>query len=123
MTVGELHWIELPPGTGHEQSGRRPAIIVQDQTFAGALPVVLAIPLTTANATLRFAGTVLIPPSPENGLRQPSVALVFQMRAIDRRRIGGRIGAVSAEVLAEIFSALDKLLGRSGSGFSDPSVL
>ncbi len=38
MTVGEVHWIELPPGTGHEQSGRRPAVIVQDQAFAGLLP-------------------------------------------------------------------------------------
>jgi mRNA interferase MazF len=112
VTVGEIHWIELPPGTGHEQSGRRPAVIVQDQAFAGLLPVVLVIPLTTATATLRFPGTVLIPISPENGLRQPSIALVFQMRAVDRRRIGGRIGTVSADVLVEIFSALDKLLGR-----------
>ena len=112
MTVGEIHWIELPPGTGNEQSGRRPAIIVQDASFAGLLPVVLVIPLTTATATLRFPGTVSIPTSPENGLRQPSVALVFQMRAVDRRRIGGRIGTVSADVLAEIFSALDRLLGR-----------
>lgn len=109
MTVGEIHWIELPPGTGHEQSGRRPAVIVQDQTYAGLLPVVLVIPLTTATATLRFPGTVLIPISPENGLRQPSVALVFQMRAV---RIGGRIGTVSADVIAEIFLALDRLLGR-----------
>ncbi|MHB1561152.1 MAG: type II toxin-antitoxin system PemK/MazF family toxin [Isosphaeraceae bacterium] len=27
-----LHWIELPPGTGHEQSGRRPAVVVQEST-------------------------------------------------------------------------------------------
>jgi mRNA interferase MazF len=112
VTVGEIHWIELPPGTGHEQSGRRPAIIVQDQAYAGLLPVVLVVPLTTSTATLRFPGTVLIPAGPENGLRQPSVALVFQMRAVDRRRIGDRIGTVSADILAGIFAALDKLLGR-----------
>ena len=76
------------------------------------LPVVLAVPLTTATSTLRFPGTLLIPPGAENGLRQPSVALVFQMRAVDRRRIGDRVGTVSAAVLAEIFAALDKLLGR-----------
>ena len=112
MTVGEIHWIELPPGTGHEQSGVRPAVIVQDHAYAGLLPVVLVVPMTTATATLRFLGTVLIQSGPENGLHQPSVALVFQMRAVDRRRIGGRIGTVSADVVAEIFAALDKLLGR-----------
>src|SRR5262249_60723892 len=93
VTVGDIHGIELPPGTGHEQSGRRPAIIVQDASYAGTLPVVFAVPLTTAAATLRFPGTLLIQPDPDNALRQSSVALVFQMRAVDRRRIGGRAWA------------------------------
>ena len=40
MTIGEVHWVELPPSTGHEQSGRRPAVIIQDDAYAGKLPVV-----------------------------------------------------------------------------------
>jgi mRNA interferase MazF len=112
VTVGDIHWIELPPGSGHEQSGRRPAVIVQDASYAGMLPVVLVIPLTTATSTLRFPGTLLIQPDPGNGLRQASVALVFQMRAVDRRRIGGRVGALGADILSGIFEALDKLMGR-----------
>jgi mRNA interferase MazF len=101
-----------PPTTGHEQSGRRPAVVIQDEAYAGTLPVVLTVPLTTATSTLRFPGTLLVQPSAENGLHHPSVALVFQTRAVDRRRIGERVGTVGAEVLAEIFEALDKLLGR-----------
>ena len=62
---------------------------------------------------MRFAGTTLIHPTVENGLRQASVALVFQLRAIDRRRIQERIGAVSAEVLNAMFEELGKLTGRS----------
>ncbi len=84
MTVGDIHWIERPPTTGHEQSGRRPAVIVQDEAFAGNLPVVLAVPLTTATSTLRFPGTLRIHPDTDNGLHQPSVALVFPLRAVDR---------------------------------------
>ena len=42
-----------------------------------------------------------------------SVALVFQLRAIDRRRVEKRIGSVSREVLNEIFAELDKLTGRT----------
>jgi mRNA-degrading endonuclease toxin of MazEF toxin-antitoxin module len=36
---------------------------------------------------MRIAGTVLIRPTAENGLSQVSVALVFQLRAIDRSRV------------------------------------
>ncbi len=112
MTVGDVHWVELPPSTGHEQTGRRPAVIIQDDAYAGKLPVVLTVPLTTATSTLHFPGTPLVQPSDENGLQYPSVALVFQTRAVNRRRIGDRVGTLSAGVLVEIFAALDKLLGR-----------
>jgi mRNA interferase MazF len=61
---------------------------------------------------MRFAGTTLIQPTAENGLRQASVALVFQLRAIDRRRIEERIGSVSAEVVHAMWEELDKLTGR-----------
>jgi mRNA interferase MazF len=110
---GDIHWIDLPAVNGHEQRGRRPAVILQDDHYAGELPVVLVVPLTTTRAAMRFAGTTLNRPTAENGLRQVSVALVFQLRAIDRRRVQERIGSVSAEVLHEMFAELDKLTGRA----------
>jgi mRNA interferase MazF len=110
---GDLYWIEFPAADGHEQRGRRPAVIIQDEFYAAQLPVVLAVPLTTASAAMRFPGVVPLQPTPQNGLRQPSVALVFQTRAIDRRRIGDQIGSLSDEELGQIFTALDKLLGRT----------
>jgi mRNA interferase MazF len=113
VTVGDIHWVQLPAANGYEQRGRRPAVILQDEHYAGGLPVVLVVPLTTARAALRFVGTILIQPTVENGLRQASVALVFQVRAIDRRRVQERIGNVSAEVLHEMFAELDKLMGRA----------
>jgi mRNA interferase MazF len=71
------------------------------------------VPLTTAVSALRFPGTVRIEPSPENGLRAPSIALVFQLRAVDRRRVGNAFGRVGAEGLKEIGAILDKLIGRN----------
>jgi mRNA interferase MazF len=112
VIVGDIHWVQLPTANGHEQRGRRPAVILQDDHYAGGLPVVLVVPLTTARAAMRFAGTTRIPPTAENGLQQASVALVFQLRAIDRRRIAERIGSVSAEVVHAIRAELDKLTGR-----------
>src|SRR6266850_6641416 len=109
MTVGDIHWVQLPAANGHEQGGRRPALIFQDDEYAGGLPVVLVVPLTTARGAIRFAGTVLIRPTTENGLPQASVALVFQLQAIDRRRVQERIGSVNETVLHEMRAELDKL--------------
>ena len=112
MSVGDIHWVALPAANGREQRGRRPAVVFQDDDYGGDLPVVLVVPLTTARAAMRYSGTTLIRPTAENGLRQASVALVFQLRAIDRRRMQERIGTVHAEVLNAMFAELGKLTGR-----------
>ncbi|HEX7314989.1 MAG TPA: type II toxin-antitoxin system PemK/MazF family toxin [Pyrinomonadaceae bacterium] len=109
MTVGEVRWVEMPARGGHAQAGRRPAVIVQSVTD---LPTTLVVPLTSQLDALRFNGTVLVEADSQNGLRRPSVALVFQLTAVDRRHIADRLGSVSKEVLEEIGSALDKLTGR-----------
>src|SRR5215831_13405780 len=108
VSVGDIHWVDLPAANGREQRGRRPAVVFQDDDYGGDLPVVLVVPLTTARAAMRFAGTTLIYPAAENGLRQASVALVFQIRAIDRRRIQERIGTVNAEALNAMYAELGK---------------
>jgi mRNA interferase MazF len=99
VTVGEVRWVELPARGGHAQAGRRPAIIVQSTTN---LPTTLIVPLTSQLDALRFPSTVLIEADIQNGLRRASVALVFQLTAVDRRYISDRLGAVSKEVLEEI---------------------
>jgi hypothetical protein len=48
MTTGEIHWVDLPDTGGREQAGRRPAIIIQNDGYAGSLPTVLVIPLSSA---------------------------------------------------------------------------
>jgi mRNA interferase MazF len=121
VTVGDIHWVQLPAANGHEHRGRRPAVILQDDHYAGGLPVVLVVPLTTARGTMRFAATVLIQPTAENGLSQVSVALVFQLRAIDRRRVQERIGSIGETVLREMRAELDKLIGRTRKPVRGPS--
>jgi len=115
VSPGDIHWVELPPANGHEQAGRRPAIVLQDDSYAAASPLLLVVPLTTAAAVTRYPGVVAVPVTPENGLSQDSYALVFQFRALDRRRLRERLGSVSADVLSAIHAALDRLLGRAQS--------
>ena len=109
MTVGDLHWVELPVRGGRAQAGRRPAIILQT---VSTLPTTLLVPLTSQLDALRFPGTILVEPDRENGLRRPSVALVFQLTAVDSRYGTHRLGNVSERVVEEVFSALDQLTGR-----------
>ena len=111
MRLGDVHWVELPDRGGREQSGRRPAVVWQDSAAFPQLPTILIIPLSSQQGTLRFGGTVLIQPSPANGLSLPSVALVFQLGACDVRRVGQRLGRLSDQDLATIQGIARKLQG------------
>ena len=111
MKTGEIHWGELPDVGGREQSGRRPAIIMQADSYAASLPTTVVIPLSSAMSALRFPGTAQVKATESSGLRTDSIALVFQIRAIDRGRIKDTIGVVSVSELSEIRSELAKLLG------------
>jgi mRNA interferase MazF len=112
MPVGDIHWAILPRSDGYEQSGRRPVMILQDDGYAGSLPTVLIVPLSSSLAAQRFPGTVLLPATAENGLATDSVLLVFQVRALDRRRLQSRIGAAEPAVVAQVYQALDQLTGH-----------
>ena len=109
MNIGEIFWVEFPARGGRAQSGRRPAIVVQkDRT----LPTVLLVPLTTQQDALRFSGTILVEPDANNYLRQPSVALVFQLTAVDKNFIKDKLGTISDDRMNEIWMAFDELTGR-----------
>jgi mRNA interferase MazF len=57
----------------------------------------------------RFPGVVIVPADAQNGLTSDSYAMVFQLRATDRRRFLSKLGEVSAAVLTQLYEALDKL--------------
>ena len=114
MNVGDLVWVEFPAGAGRAQAGRRPAIVAQASHVSAKLPTVLLFPLTSQQDALRFPGTVLVEPDLGNGLRRPSVALVFQLTSIDKRFFSsGQHGVVSPPVMATIWDSLDEITGRS----------
>jgi len=110
MNVGDVYSVEIPSSDGHEQSGARPAIIVQAIRFEKQLPTILIVPLTSQLAAQSFPGTFLIKPDAENGLTMPSIALVFQLRAIDKRRLKRKIGKLSSTHLIEMQKHIKDLL-------------
>ncbi len=112
MIRGEVWSVSLPTGTGREQSGQRPAIVVQDAAYGQLSPLVLMVPLTSQLSAVRFSATVQIAPSLQNGLTLPSVALVFQIRALDRQRYVQRLGLLLPAELNAVLEQLNKLTGQ-----------
>ncbi len=113
MARGDVLRIELPSppgGVGHEQAGRRPAIAVQTDLTSASLPTLMIVPLTGQLSALRFPHTIQVEPSRANGLTQPSVLLVFQLRAIDRQRILGRIGCLEQNYLDQLDAEIRRML-------------
>ncbi len=109
MKSGDVCWVDFPSRGGHEQAGRRPAVVLQSAQASAVLPTTLVIPLTTQIAALRFPGTVLVETDTENGLRRTSVALVFQLTAVDQRFVSCVNGAISEAVFRDIWMALNEL--------------
>lgn len=112
MKPGDIYWVELPTDTSGSPM-RRPGLVIQDDEHAATSPVVLVVPLTTVSAVARLPGTLVIEPTPENGLLQPSVALVFQLSAVERGRVKERIGGIRPDTINVVRKTLDRLMGRS----------
>jgi mRNA interferase MazF len=100
MARGDILLVSLPISDGREQSGTRPAVAVQTD-IAGA-PMLMITPVTSNLNASRFAFSVQIEPSGENGLMQTSVVMIFQMRAIDKNRIVKKIGKLSDKDLEKV---------------------
>ena len=112
MKRGEVWRVRMPAVPGHTQAGERPAIIVQDATFNLALPTVLIVPFTSTQRATRFPGTLLVQPDQQNGLAIPSVALVFQLSALDKQNCLQRLGELHGAVLDQVLELLDQITGR-----------
>jgi mRNA interferase MazF len=111
MARGDVVVIDLPVSELREQSGRRPAVAVQ--TDLAGEPMLVVAPITSNLAALRFAFTVRVEPSPENGLTLPSIVMVFQLRAVDKQRLVRKIGQMSKADMARIDAEIWRMLRPS----------
>lgn len=111
MARGDVLLVGLPDSDKREERGNRPAIAVQ--TEVAASPMLMVVPVTSALGALRFPFTVRIEPSEQNGLTLPSIAMIFQLRAIDRNRLIRKIGELEPEYLAQVDAEIWRMLKPS----------
>ena|SRR3989344_4507856 len=107
MKRGSIYLINLPESGGHEQHGARPAIIVSDPVAN----IIVCIPCTSNPEATRFPHTLLVEPSKQNGLSNTTVALIFQIRAIDRNRLMSKLGQLENQYMKVVSKSINKLLG------------
>ena len=106
MKKGDVCIVNLAVEVGHEQYGKRPAILISD-TKTG---IVIVVPLTSNLEALRFPYSLAILPDRLNNLTQKSVALIFHLRAIDKTRIAKIIGKINKKTLRKIDAILKEML-------------
>ena len=106
MKKGEIWYAEIPKSNGHEQSGLRPVIILSEIEAN----TVIIIPFTSNSQSLKYPSTLKINSSKNSGLGSGSTALIFQIRAIDKKRLKNKVGVIESKELKEIDSILKKIL-------------
>jgi mRNA interferase MazF len=98
-------WITLDPQAGHEQAGRRPALVLSPSTYNGRVGLALLCPITN-----QVKGYPFEVPLPE-GLSVTGVVGADQVKCLDwRARKASRIVAVSEEVVLAVVRRLQTLL-------------
>jgi mRNA interferase MazF len=102
---GELVWITLDPSLGHEQKGRRPALVVSPRAYNAKSGLALVCPVTSHIKDYPFEVRCMVQ-------NTESVILVDQIRSIDwKMRKVSKILKASPRVLQEVELLLGKLLG------------
>ena len=103
---GDIVWISLNPQAGHEQAGRRPAVVVSPKSYNGKVGLGLFCPVTSQVKGYPFE--VAIP----QGLAVGGVVLADQVKSLDWRvrkaKFAGRLPAhASDEVLGKLGALLE----------------
>jgi mRNA interferase MazF len=98
-------WISLNPQAGHEQAGRRPAVVLSPLAYNEKVGLAVLCPITSQEKGYPFE--VKIP----RGLPMSGVVLADQVKSVDwRAREAESICTLPSEVVAEILGKLGTLL-------------
>ncbi len=74
---GDAIWLDFDPQAGHEQAGRRPALVLSPESYNGLVGLALVCPITNKRKGYPFE--VVIP----DGVNVTGTILADQVRSLD----------------------------------------
>ena len=99
---GDFISVTFDPRSGHEQKGRRPALVISKNLFNKHTGLAIACPVTNTDRDYPFH--VPIP----QASKVTGVVMVDQVKSIDyQSRQSKRIGRASTQLLDEVLAVLD----------------
>ena len=98
---GDIYFVNLSPTKGHEQKGFRPVVVMQNNKLNKYLHTVVVAPITSNLKTAGLSLTHFLQKS-KTGLKKDGVVLIFQIRAIDVRRLKKHVGILDQASFREI---------------------
>lgn len=109
MDRGEIWLVSLDPTSGHEQSGKRPVLIVSKASFNNFTRLPVVVPVTSGGNFARTAGfTVSLDGT---GTTTTGVIRCDQPRTIDMEaRNGRRLERVPEAIVNEVLARLEAIL-------------
>jgi mRNA interferase MazF len=100
---GGVYRVQFDPAQGHEIRKSRPAVVVSNDHMNELAATVLVMPITSGQYP--YYHWIELQP-PEAGVTKPSSIVTEQIRAVDKRRLGKKLGRVSAVTIAAIEEAI-----------------
>ncbi|KAF0107531.1 MAG: mRNA interferase [Anaerolineaceae bacterium] len=102
---GDLVWLTFNPQAGHEQAGRRPAVVLSPAAYNGKVGLALLCPITSQVKGYPFE--VALP----GGLPISGVILADQVKSLDwQAREAEKIARLSDPVMQDVLSKIGALL-------------
>ena len=102
---GDAVWITLNPQAGHEQAGRRPAVVLSPAAYNGKVGLAILCPIT--NQIKGYPFEVVVPA----GLAVTGAILSDQVKSLDwRARNAIFICALPSTTIAEVLQKLNALV-------------
>ena len=102
---GDAVWMTFNPQAGHEQAGRRPAVVLSPATYNGKVGLALLCPIT--NQIKGYPFEVIIP----TGLAITGAILSDQVKSLDwRARNASFICILPPATMTEVLQKLNTLI-------------
>ncbi len=109
---GEVWLVSLGAARRGEPGKNRPAVVISvDELFSGGEhELIVVVPISSSRPVSKLRPTV----SPAEGVEEESAVIPRAVRAVARRRLLRRLGALEPETLAAVEESLKTVLGLRG---------